>query len=66
MLRIEIDGKLEERLRRAAFALRKPPEDCVLAAVRAFVEDCEEAASHAARLAGGGGVVREDESGFTD
>lgn len=64
MLTIPIDGALERRLREAAARLGKSAEECVLASVRAWVADCEEAAGRAARL-GGEGVVRPPE-GYWD
>jgi predicted transcriptional regulator len=58
MLRIELDGELESRLRMAAARLKRAPDDCVRSAVRAFVEDCEEAVRHALQLSQGESFVR--------
>lgn len=55
MLSITLDRDLERRLIVAARRLGRRPEDCVVSSVRAFVEDCEEAAARAAQL---GGVLR--------
>lgn len=58
MLRIDLDGELESRLRTAAARLKRTPDDCVRSAVRAFVEDCEEAARNALQLGMGENFVR--------
>lgn len=59
MLSIPSDRKLEERLTVLARRLGKRPEDCALAALKAWVEDNEDALLTAQRFGGGdGGVMR--------
>jgi predicted transcriptional regulator len=64
MLRVELDGELEARLRTIAARLKRAPDACVLGAVRAYVEDNEESFRNACQLAQGENFVRgEDEWG---
>lgn len=58
MLTLEMDRDLEQRLFLAARRLGRSPADCALSAIRDFVLDCEQAAEHARRLAGGDAVMR--------
>lgn len=65
MLTIATDPDLESRLWRVARALNHTPEQCALAALRAWLDDHEEALATARRLGGSGdGVARPPEEFF--
>jgi predicted transcriptional regulator len=64
MLTIELDMELADRLIRAARQLGKSHKDCAVAAIRTWVEDCEQAARMREQL-GPGGTVNIPE-GFWD
>mgnify|MGYP001811176826 CR=1 FL=1 len=49
-MQIDLDPALAARLAAAARALGRDPAACAREAIRVFVEDCEEAAGHRARL----------------
>jgi predicted transcriptional regulator len=57
---LDIPPDLDTRLRTIARRQGRTAEECALAAIRAWVEDHEEAARNAAQL-GGEGVVRPPE-----
>lgn len=67
MLSIATDLDLDTRLYRIARALGKTPEQCALAALKAWIEDHEDAMDTARRLGGGDGdgIARPPE-GFFD
>jgi hypothetical protein len=64
MLTIPTGLDLETRLSQIARRLGKTPEECALAALKAWIEDNEEALAHAQRLGGDGAVRLPD--GFYD
>ncbi len=65
MLNIPIDPDLDQRLHRVARTLGKTPEQCALAALRAWLADHEDAMATARRLGGDGdGVARPPEEFF--
>lgn len=61
MLTISTDLSLEDRLAVIARRLGKTPQECALAAVKAWVADYEDAQAAARRLGGGDGVHRPPE-----
>ena len=65
MLTIPTDLDLDSRLHAIARRLGKSPADCALAALKAWIEDHEEAHHRAQALGGGDGVHRPPE-GFFD
>ncbi|HTH17913.1 MAG TPA: hypothetical protein VL974_14740 [Magnetospirillum sp.] len=58
MLTIPTDLDLDTRLYQVARRLGKKPEECALAALKAWIEDHEEAHANAQRLGGGDGAAR--------
>lgn len=61
MLTIPTDLSLESRLAAIARRLGKNPAECALAALKAWIEDHEEAHANAQTLGGGDGVYRPPE-----
>ncbi len=64
MTTITLPPDLADRLAAAARRLGRASEECALAAIRTFVQDCEESAAQAQRL-NPDGVIRPAE-GFWD
>jgi len=60
-MRLELDPELAFRLATVARGLGRSVEECAHAALLAYVEDCEQAATLRARLAGGDHWVREED-----
>ncbi|MFD2233719.1 hypothetical protein [Phaeospirillum tilakii] len=60
-MRLELDPDLAFRLAAIARGLGRRAEDCARAALLAYVEDCEQAATARSRLAGGDHWVREED-----
>jgi len=65
MLDLKLDRDLENRLTIVARRQGRSPEECVLAAIRSYVADCEEAAQLARQLSGGETMMRPPD-GFYD